>query len=152
MSCVSGRLEVLFWSLQSLVWDDYLAVPECRQAVRDVAEWYARWADPSSPVLDVGCGTGNHTLALAELGYQVIGLDLAGGMLRRARAKAKRVSVCRAQFRRADLNQGLAFPTGSFGGVLCVAVLQCAHDPGAFLRDVAQSGTGRDRLGLCARH
>jgi SAM-dependent methyltransferase len=39
-------------------------------------------------VLDVACGTGMHALALAERGYEVVGVDLSAGMIKRARANA----------------------------------------------------------------
>ncbi len=40
------------------------------------------------PVLELGCGTGQLTLALAEAGVTVIGLDLSAPMLECARQKA----------------------------------------------------------------
>lgn len=40
-------------------------------------------------VLDVGCGTGEHVLYLAGLGYEVIGVDSAPTAIKKARAKAK---------------------------------------------------------------
>lgn len=40
-------------------------------------------------VLDLGCGTGNHSLPLAARGYEVTGVDLSPDMLRVARQKAK---------------------------------------------------------------
>ncbi len=39
-------------------------------------------------VLDLGCGTGNHSLPLAARGYDVVGVDRSPGMLEQARAKA----------------------------------------------------------------
>ncbi len=39
-------------------------------------------------VLDAACGTGMHTLALAQRGYQAAGADLSPGMIDRARANA----------------------------------------------------------------
>jgi SAM-dependent methyltransferase len=39
-------------------------------------------------VIDLGCGTGNHSLRLAARGYDVTGVDLSPQMLERARAKA----------------------------------------------------------------
>ena len=41
-----------------------------------------------SPVLDAGCGTGEHALFLAGLGHRVIGIDFVEEAIRRARAKA----------------------------------------------------------------
>ncbi|MGW3818390.1 class I SAM-dependent methyltransferase [Streptomyces sp. NPDC005046] len=41
-------------------------------------------------VLDVGCGTGEHALMCADLGLEVIGVDLATTALRAAEDKARR--------------------------------------------------------------
>lgn len=40
-------------------------------------------------ILDLGCGTGSYTIALAEVGYNVVGVDLAAGMLAETRDKAQ---------------------------------------------------------------
>lgn len=40
-------------------------------------------------ILDVGCGTGLHSIALAEEGFQVIGLDRSSRMIYEANEKAK---------------------------------------------------------------
>jgi cyclopropane fatty-acyl-phospholipid synthase-like methyltransferase len=42
-----------------------------------------------SPVLDSGCGTGEHALFLAERGYEVLGVDVAPTAIARARDKAQ---------------------------------------------------------------
>jgi cyclopropane fatty-acyl-phospholipid synthase-like methyltransferase len=41
-----------------------------------------------SPVLDAGCGTGEHALFFAEQGHRVIGIDFVEKAIRRARRKA----------------------------------------------------------------
>ncbi|NJD28225.1 MAG: methyltransferase domain-containing protein [Chloroflexi bacterium] len=41
------------------------------------------------PVLDSGCGTGEHTLMLAERGFEVVGVDISSAAIERARAKAR---------------------------------------------------------------
>lgn len=40
-----------------------------------------------SPVLDIGCGTGDNAIALAKRGYRVVGMDSVEEALRRARSK-----------------------------------------------------------------
>ena len=39
-------------------------------------------------ILDIGCGTGRHSIELAKRGYAVTGIDLSESMLERAREKA----------------------------------------------------------------
>ncbi|MGI5225642.1 class I SAM-dependent methyltransferase [Actinoallomurus sp. CA-142502] len=55
-------------------------------------------------VLDVGCGTGEHTLMAAALGLDATGIDLATGALEAAREKARRRSLT-ARFLRHDLRR-----------------------------------------------
>ena len=39
-------------------------------------------------LLDLGCGTGNHALPLAQRGYEVVGVDRSARMLESAHKKA----------------------------------------------------------------
>jgi SAM-dependent methyltransferase len=48
---------------------------------------------PGRSILDVGCGTGRHSIELAKRGYAVTGLDLSSGMLARAASEAKAAAV-----------------------------------------------------------
>jgi SAM-dependent methyltransferase len=43
----------------------------------------------AGPVIEVGCGTGENSLYLASLGYDVVGIDLARRAIDKARAKAE---------------------------------------------------------------
>lgn len=133
---LATKLEAAFWSLQSLTWDDYLALPEFAAEVEATARLLADRVTGERRVLDLGCGTGSHSLALAGLGCSVTGLDLSSGMLRRAAEKARAVPGAALCFQTGDLNRPLPFETGSFDGVLAAAVLQCADDPGAFLTEI----------------
>lgn len=66
--------------------DHGLAEPDTRQAWESLL---AGWL-PTRPgrVADLACGTGSLTLLVAELGHDVVGVDVAATMLARARAKA----------------------------------------------------------------
>ncbi len=46
-----------------------------------------------SSILDVGCGTGRHSVGLAKLGYRMTGVDLSSGMLAEAEKAAKEAGV-----------------------------------------------------------
>ena len=43
----------------------------------------------SLKIIDIGCGTGRHSVELAKRGYKVTGIDLSDSQLARAKAKAK---------------------------------------------------------------
>lgn len=58
---------------------------------------------PVDSVLDLGCGTGNHAIRLAERGYHVVGVDRSPGMLQRAREKASRAATRTVSFTCSDL-------------------------------------------------
>lgn len=72
-------------------------------------------------VLDLGCGEGRNAHYLAQMGYQVYGVDIA----------AEAVEFCRKRFDLYDLpgtfEQGtfehLSFPDDHFAGIICVAAL-----------------------------
>ena len=46
-----------------------------------------------SRILDIGCGTGRHSVALAQLGFRMTGVDLSAGMLAEARKAAEEAGV-----------------------------------------------------------
>jgi SAM-dependent methyltransferase len=55
-------------------------------------------------VLDLGCGTGNHAIPLAQLGYQVVGVDRSESMLAHALSKVADLSSdARVSFMKGDI-------------------------------------------------
>ena len=44
--------------------------------------------DKATRILDIGCGTGRHSIELAKRGYTVVGIDLSESLLKRAKEKA----------------------------------------------------------------
>src|SRR5438128_7960966 len=97
---------------------------EYREYSEDLAFYvqYAAALDPEKRllVLELGCGTGRIVAALAEAGFQVVGVDSSQGMLdvcaMRAEASwpAGRVNLARADMR--DLE---GVPGGPFNLALC---------------------------------
>jgi cyclopropane fatty-acyl-phospholipid synthase-like methyltransferase len=49
----------------------------------------AEWGGLVEPVLDSGCGSGEHALLAASMGLQVKGVDVSNEAIERARAKAR---------------------------------------------------------------
>ncbi len=45
--------------------------------------------DKSLKIIDIGCGTGRHSIELTKRGYSITGIDLSEAQLRKARAKAE---------------------------------------------------------------
>ncbi|HQR44628.1 MAG TPA: class I SAM-dependent methyltransferase [Thermoanaerobaculia bacterium] len=71
---------------------------------------------PNRRVLDLGCGTGEHAVFLASLGFEVTGVDRSAAQL----AEARRTADGRAEFVEGDLAEiGGLVPEG-FGGAVCL--------------------------------
>lgn len=78
-------------------------------------------------VLDVGCGTGETALFLAERGHEVTGIDAVPAAIEAARAKAmeRGLDVC---FRVADVLDALPIVIGSFQSVVDVGFFHSLSD------------------------
>lgn len=77
---------------------------------------------------DIGCGTGSLTFELARFARKVIGVDLSGEMLRRARTLVKERKIGNVEFRRGDaLNLPLA--SHSVDAAFSVMVLHFLPEP-----------------------
>jgi SAM-dependent methyltransferase len=76
-----------------------------------------------SPVLDSGCGVGVTTLALAEKGYDIVGLDLSASAIEQARHAAADHGL-HAEFGVADLSKTTGYE-GYFYTVIDGLVFHC---------------------------
>lgn len=70
-------------------------------------------------VLDVACGTGHHAIALAERGYEVLGVDVSEGMIAKARANA-RAGASAASFEPAGFTELRDVVTDPYDAALCL--------------------------------
>ncbi len=48
-----------------------------------------KYAPQAQSILELGCGTGMHAALLAEMGYEICGVDLSGEMLERAKKRSR---------------------------------------------------------------
>jgi SAM-dependent methyltransferase len=98
-------------------------------------------AEPAGTYLDVACGTGNYTAALAAAGIRICGLDRSARMLQAAREK------------RASLGWligdavALPFRAGTFSGAVCTLALHHFRSLAPVFREVRRV-LGRGRLVL----
>lgn len=76
-------------------------------------------------ILEIGCGTGRHTLRLAAAGARVTATDLSAGMAAQASEKDGWEKV---RFSRHDFNHPLPFADCSFDGVCTFLTLEHVHD------------------------
>jgi ubiquinone/menaquinone biosynthesis C-methylase UbiE len=92
---------------------------------------------PGARVLDVCCGSGASALPAAVAAGptgQVVGVDLAPGLLRLARAKAQRLGLGNIEFRIADLLELAGDTANAFDDVVCVFGIFFVPDMAAALR------------------
>ncbi len=100
----------------------------------DLAFWRACAAEYGGPILELGSGTGRVSWALADAGFEVVGLDRSEPMLRRAEAKVTDHPGARATFHLGDMSDfdlarrfGLVVvPFRAFQALLTVAAQESA--------------------------
>lgn len=110
-----------------------------RERLALVLKWVDELALPRGErVLEIGCGAGLCTIALAERGYIVCAIDSVAQMLQSTRRLAADAGASGAVFATAADAHDLAFSEGSFGLVLATGVLPYLHDAPAALKEMAR--------------
>jgi ubiquinone/menaquinone biosynthesis C-methylase UbiE len=117
-----------------------LEEPVVREALGEVA---------GLSVLDLGCGTGRHSIWLADGGATVTGIDFSEGMLEAARRKPGAGAV---RFLVHDLHQPLPFAPGSFDLVVSGLVLEHLQELDAFFREARRVLRPGGRAVVSAMH
>ena len=74
--------------------------------------------DKNLKIIDIGCGTGRHSIELSKRGYRIVGIDLSESQLARAKEKAKQLNL-KIDFRQHDARN---LP---FEGEFDVAIMLC---------------------------
>ena len=97
----------------SFIADYYDESPIVRGRAQDVAFYRDAARDFGDPILELGCGTGRITMALAQMGKRITGLDISEKMLERAGRKRsalhteerERVHLVQGDMARFDLGE-----------------------------------------------
>ncbi len=95
-------------------------------------------------VLDVACGTGHHTIALAQRGYEVLGSDVSEGMVSQARQNAAVVGVT-ATFLQAGFGELAGSVKEPYDALLCLG-----NSLPSLLSEDALNGALADMAGVLA--
>jgi len=88
------------WDFRAGDFNEHRSSDEGKKKIRKVLDFLLahKLLHQGSVVLDIGCGPGSYTLALAQVAKSVVGLDISPNMLVHAREKAARAGVLNATF------------------------------------------------------
>ena len=131
-------------------WDGHPLSPTLRGCVEGGVE--GGTALPPGTALDVGCGTGDTSIYLAQRGWRVTGVDFVPGAIRKAEAKAAAAGVD-VTFVHADVTRLRSAGVGA--GFTLIIDNGCLHgmsddDRDAYVREVTGVAATDGRLVIVA--
>ena len=106
--------------------------PDCGRHLVQIGQILYLLPAPPARILDLGCGSGWTSVFLAHHGYDVVGVDIAPGMIALAEEKRSEEHATTARFQVGDF-EDLGF-AGDFDGVLFYDALHHAEDERAALQ------------------
>jgi phenylacetate-coenzyme A ligase PaaK-like adenylate-forming protein/SAM-dependent methyltransferase len=127
-----------FFDRQAKRWKSlYERKPAFRDRLNLFLQEIQQRVKPGGTVLDVGCGPGVITLALAKLGYRMIGVDRAPNMVMISEKSRQEEKIDNARFSVMD-GPRLAFGNDCVDGVMCSSLVEYIDDDVTFLREMVR--------------
>jgi len=110
-----------------------------RKRLAIVLKWVDQLAMPlGGQILEIGCGGGLSSVALAQRGYLVQAMDSVADMLNSTRESVARAGVSSSVLTSLGDAHSLAFPNNVFGLVLAIGVIPYLHSPKKALGEMAR--------------
>ena len=129
--------ESVYWRKIYHQRDVFAAAHQLRRSI--VLDWIDTLSPPSgSRVLEIGCGAGLMTLALAKRRLAVTAMDAVPAMLHETKRLVARAGVSgRVKTALGDVHQ-LSLKDNTFALVIALGVIPWLHSPGGALREMAR--------------
>lgn len=131
----STTTEHQYWEDRSETFDEdtsYIVGGDLNDEIRS---WLQNQFTPTDAVLELGCGTGTFSEAVAPLVKDLVATDMSEPMLHQAKAKLGEHSNVR--FQKQDAYK-TSFDESTFDAVLMVNLLHIVHDPALILEECSQ--------------
>lgn len=87
--CFHGRCEMEVFNDYAYYYNAFYQDKDYKAEAIQVDSLLKRYGQDTSKIINYGCGTGRHDLALSELGYHCTGIDMSPLMIEIARKNAK---------------------------------------------------------------
>ena len=124
-----------YWEDRSETFDEDTSYIVGADLNEDIKRWLQNQFTRTDAVLELGCGTGTFSEAVAPLVNDLIATDMSEPMLHQARAKLGEHSNVR--FQKQDAYK-TAFDESTFDAVFMVNLLHVVHDPALILQECSR--------------
>jgi SAM-dependent methyltransferase len=139
----------IFYRIGFTPWDGHPIAQNLRDLVEGTGDTSAL---PTGSVLDIGCGTGDSSIYLAQHGWKVTGVDFVPKALDKARAKAAAADVS-IDFVHADVTHLSQAGIGADFQLIvdngCLHGMS-DHDRGLYVREISKAAAPSARLSIVA--
>jgi len=125
--------ERALWDSRAEAYDDRV-MQTFTEAYRLTSEAILEVVNPSSNVLEMGCGTGIVTVEIAPNVREMTGIDISPKMIARAQEKARRQNLKNVTFKVLDASE-LPFPDHAFDVILLPNLLHLVPQPEKVIKE-----------------